>query len=52
MNVFFYCMKSMKMLAEREKHKESEHYMQWRDTVSDWMEIPRASNFYKVIVPK
>ena len=22
-------------------HKQTEHYARWRDTVADWMEIPR-----------
>jgi len=33
------------------KHKETEHYLKWRKTVADWMEIPREGVKHHEIVP-
>ncbi|NLF51960.1 MAG: antibiotic biosynthesis monooxygenase [Leptolinea sp.] len=33
------------------KHKETEHYLTWRDTVSDMMEEPRTGVPYKNLFP-
>lgn len=32
-------------------HKQTAHYAQWRDTVAEWMEIPRKSLPFKGIFP-
>ena len=50
--MFFLLYEVYETVAEREKHKESIHYRQWRDSVSDWMGKPRASSFYEVIAPR
>ena len=34
------------------KHKETEHYKKWRDTVADMMAEPRSSLKFDNIVPK
>ncbi len=33
------------------KHKETEHYKTWRDTVADLMAEPRASTKYENVFP-
>lgn len=33
------------------KHKETAHYIQWRDTVSPWMAKPREGTPCQVIAP-
>lgn len=33
-------------------HKETAHYKQWRETVTDMMAEPRKGNPHKVIAPK
>src|SRR5512145_1674597 len=32
-------------------HKTTPHYLEWRDTVQDWMEQPRQGIRYNVIEP-
>ncbi|HKK64200.1 MAG TPA: antibiotic biosynthesis monooxygenase [Bacteroidales bacterium] len=32
-------------------HKQTAHYFKWRDTVADWMEIPRLGVKYSAIRP-
>lgn len=32
-------------------HKETEHYLQWRKTVADWMAEPRKGVAYKGLYP-
>lgn len=32
-------------------HKETSHYIKWRDTVRDWMAEPRAGVVYNVVEP-
>ncbi len=32
-------------------HKQTEHYLKWRDTVADWMAQPRKGVKYKAIRP-
>jgi autoinducer 2-degrading protein len=32
-------------------HKKTEHYIKWRDTVSDFMAEPRTGIRYKIIEP-
>ena len=32
-------------------HKQTEHYLTWRDTVAPWMAEPRKGIPYSVIVP-
>ena len=33
-------------------HKKTEHYLKWREKVSDWMAKPREGIPHKVICPK
>lgn len=33
-------------------HKETLHYLKWKETVEKWMEKPRQSQKYKLIAPK
>jgi len=37
--------------AEAAKHKETPHYKQWRETVADWMALPREGVPYKGLYP-
>jgi len=32
-------------------HKQTEHYLSWRETVADWMEIPRQGIRYTGLFP-
>ncbi|MDH5655130.1 MAG: antibiotic biosynthesis monooxygenase [Spirochaetia bacterium] len=38
--------------TEAKKHKETSHYLKWRDTVSDWMDEPRKGIVYKGLFPE
>ncbi|AZN43323.1 antibiotic biosynthesis monooxygenase [Paenibacillus albus] len=33
------------------KHKETSHYLKWRDTVAPWMAKPRVGTPHRVIAP-
>lgn len=33
-------------------HKQTSHYLEWRDAVADWMEKPRQGAPHRVIKPK
>ncbi|AZO95323.1 antibiotic biosynthesis monooxygenase [Halocella sp. SP3-1] len=33
-------------------HKETPHYLKWRETVAEWMAAPRKGIKYDVITPK
>jgi len=33
-------------------HKETKHYLAWRDTVAEWMAEPRRGIPHRVIAPK
>ncbi|UCB55167.1 MAG: antibiotic biosynthesis monooxygenase [Thiotrichales bacterium] len=37
--------------ADAAKHKETAHYLKWRDTVADWMAQPREGIAYKGLFP-
>jgi len=37
--------------AEAAKHKETDHYKQWRETVADWMAQPRTGVPYTGLFP-
>ena len=37
--------------AEAAKHKETEHYLKWRETVADWMAQPREGVPYNGLYP-
>ena len=37
--------------AEAAKHKETDHYLKWRETVADWMAEPRQGIPYKGLYP-
>ena len=32
-------------------HKETPHYLKWRDTVQEWMDEPRMGIRYKILEP-
>ena len=32
-------------------HKETAHYLKWRETVADWMEKPRERRMHHVVCP-
>ena len=33
-------------------HKNTAHYLQWRDTVADWMAMPRQGVSYRGLFPR
>ncbi|MFO7659016.1 MAG: antibiotic biosynthesis monooxygenase [Bacteroidales bacterium] len=33
-------------------HKETPHYLKWRDTVADWMAKPREGVKYNILYPE
>lgn len=37
--------------AEAARHKETEHYKKWRETVADWMAQPRSGAPYNGLFP-
>ena len=37
--------------AEAAKHKETDHYKQWRETVTEWMAQPRQGVAYNGLFP-
>ena len=37
--------------AEAAKHKETDHYKQWRETVAEWMAQPRQGVAYNGLYP-
>jgi autoinducer 2-degrading protein len=37
--------------AEAAKHKETDHYLKWRETVADWMAQPRQGVAYNGLFP-
>ena len=37
--------------ASSAAHKETAHYLEWRDTVASWMERPREGVKYNGLVP-
>lgn len=37
--------------ADAAAHKETEHYLLWRDTVADWMNTPRKGVPYEGLLP-
>ncbi len=37
--------------ADAAAHKNSAHYLQWRDTVAPWMESPRQGVSYRGLFP-
>ena len=37
---------------EAAKHKETEHYLNWRDTVADWMAEPRKGKPFTGLFPR
>jgi (4S)-4-hydroxy-5-phosphonooxypentane-2,3-dione isomerase len=34
------------------EHKQTTHYLTWRDTVADWMAQPRQGNLYEGLFPQ
>ncbi len=37
--------------AEAAKHKETDHYLKWREAVADWMAQPRQGTAYNGLFP-
>ena len=33
-------------------HKQTAHYLEWRDRVAGWMAMPRLGELYKGLLPK
>lgn len=38
--------------AAFEAHQKTEHYLKWRDTVKDWMAVPRQGVRYRGVFPE
>jgi len=38
--------------ADAAAHKQTAHYLKWRDTVADWMAAPRAGVAYRGLFPR
>lgn len=38
--------------ADAAAHKQTAHYLSWRDTVADWMAAPRQSSSYDGLYPQ
>ena len=38
--------------ADAAAHKQTEHYLEWRNTVADWMAEPRLGVAYKGLFPQ
>lgn len=34
------------------EHKKSNHYLNWRESVADWMEVPRSGITYSALFPE
>lgn len=34
------------------RHKETPHYLKWRDTVADWMAVPRQGVAHRLLFPE
>jgi autoinducer 2-degrading protein len=47
----FVLYEAYKDAAEAAKHKQTEHYLKWRETVADWMAEPRQGVSYKGLFP-
>lgn len=37
---------------EADRHKQTAHYLTWRETVADWMQKPREGILHKGIFPQ
>ena len=47
----FVLYEAYKNAAEAARHKETDHYKKWRDTVADWMAQPREGIPYTGLFP-
>ncbi len=47
----FVLYEAYKNAAEAAKHKETDHYKQWRETVAEWMAQPRQGVAYNGLFP-
>ena len=47
----FILYEAYKNQQEAAKHKETQHYMSWRETVADWMAEPRQGIVYNGLFP-
>lgn len=47
----FVLYEAYKSAAEAAKHKETDHYKQWRETVAEWMAQPRQGVAYNGLFP-
>jgi len=39
-------------LADAQAHKQTAHYLAWRDAVADWMAAPRRGDPYSGLFPR
>lgn len=47
----FVLYEAYKSVADSKAHKETAHYLAWRDTVADWMAQPRKGVAYDGLFP-
>lgn len=47
----FVLYEAYKNAAEAAKHKETDHYKRWRETVAEWMAQPRQGVAYNGLFP-
>lgn len=47
----FVLLEVYKTAEDQLKHRETAHYLKWRDAVVDWMEEPRVGVKYKNLYP-
>ncbi len=47
----FVLYESYKTKEDATKHKETSHYLKWRETVADWMAVPRQGVAYTGLFP-
>lgn len=47
----FFLYEAYESEAAAKAHKETPHYLKWRDTVADWMAKPRVGTPYRVLFP-
>ncbi len=48
----FILYEAYKTVDDAAAHKTTAHYLQWRDTVADWMASPRKGIAYSGLLPK
>jgi len=48
----FVLYESYKSTEDAAKHKETPHYLTWRKTVANWMQVPRKGIVYTGLLPQ